>query len=653
MKNCKKETTTVFKKGDTIMKKIISFVIASVMALSSFTAALAADTSELEKTLRLVKSRIGDTDMYENFNSESDDDGYSFYWSGDEKNLYVDCTKDGIITYYGCYDYNEKWDNDAKFPTKSSDEVKAVATDFIKRINPDIADEVQITIEKGSIRNGYSVYLKQNVGGFDVFNSFGYVSLTDDCQRVSNFQLSYRPLAAPDKSKFLSREAAVEAFKEKIGLRLMYSYYYDDEDNKIYYPVYANKYPSKYISALTGEAVDPYEIMYSDSEYSRNAAGAGDEMAGKYLSEAEEKELNNVSGLISKADAEKAVRKNKYIKLSGMELKSCRLSSGYDGRYCYNMQFGGKDSPYVYISLDAATGEIVNMHQYLGGERKERNQSLEKEAVSAFAGDKLDEFRYDEDDKHYIRVYDGIDVEGDGIYIEACGDYVTYYTISYDRDAKFPKVEGIISPEEAADKFFEQADYEIELYPEKDKTTGAVYVADFVCNLSPYTGNPVNYKGEETDPDSEDYGIGYTDMDDHWAKDIVNKLAEFNIGFFEKEFKPDNTVTASEFEGLLDEVFYEDVILPQYLKEKSADGEGNVEITRMEGAIIMLKAMGADKYADYDIYISPFEDVTENKGYAALLHAMGIVGGADGKFRPNDRLTRAEAAAMIYKYLAR
>ena len=78
-------------------------------------------------------------------------------------------------------------------------------------------------------------------------------------------------------------------------------------------------------------------------------------------------------------------------------------------------------------------------------------------------------------------------------------------------------------------------------------------------------------------------------------------------------------------------------------------------MTRENAAIMLIEAMGAGNYAKYnDIYVQPFADVTENKGYIGILAAMGVLSGDEnGNFNPKRELTRAEAAIVIYNYLSR
>ena len=83
--------------------------------------------------------------------------------------------------------------------------------------------------------------------------------------------------------------------------------------------------------------------------------------------------------------------------------------------------------------------------------------------------------------------------------------------------------------------------------------------------------------------------------------------------------------------------------------------DDDAEVTREEAAVYMIRAIGAEHYAKYnDIYVTPFNDVTENKGYIALLSAMGVLSGdGNGNFNPNREMTRAESIIMIYNYLTR
>ena len=119
-----------------------------------------------------------------------------------------------------------------------------------------------------------------------------------------------------------------------------------------------------------------------------------------------------------------------------------------------------------------------------------------------------------------------------------------------------------------------------------------------------------------------------------------------SAGFEGEKFRPNDYITKEDFDALMLNVFHRGT-------DKVSDEEKKAEITRSQAAVEMVKAMGAGDYAKYDdIYVTPFNDVTENKGYIAILAATGVISGDEnGNFNPSNKLTRAEAAVLVYNYL--
>ena len=70
---------------------------------------------------------------------------------------------------------------------------------------------------------------------------------------------------------------------------------------------------------------------------------------------------------------------------------------------------------------------------------------------------------------------------------------------------------------------------------------------------------------------------------------------------------------------------------------------------------MLVRAIGAEKIAELeDIFVSVFSDVSENKGYVAILSAMNVINGDElGNFNPSMNLSRADAAIMLYNYLSK
>ena len=80
----------------------------------------------------------------------------------------------------------------------------------------------------------------------------------------------------------------------------------------------------------------------------------------------------------------------------------------------------------------------------------------------------------------------------------------------------------------------------------------------------------------------------------------------------------------------------------------------NNNITRAEVATIFFRLLTDDARANYDAKTSTFSDVANGQWYTraiATLAKAGIVNGdPDGTFRPNDAITRAEMAAIIARF---
>ena len=75
-------------------------------------------------------------------------------------------------------------------------------------------------------------------------------------------------------------------------------------------------------------------------------------------------------------------------------------------------------------------------------------------------------------------------------------------------------------------------------------------------------------------------------------------------------------------------------------------------VTRSKAALWFARAMGYGDIAElYQIFVTPFTDVTENVGAVAILSGLGVLKGTgDNTFSPDAHLTRAAAATMIYNY---
>ncbi|MCG8540147.1 MAG: S-layer homology domain-containing protein [Clostridia bacterium] len=175
----------------------------------------------------------------------------------------------------------------------------------------------------------------------------------------------------------------------------------------------------------------------------------------------------------------------------------------------------------------------------------------------------------------------------------------------------------------------------------------------------------------------------FSDIKDHWAEREIIELTNQGVisGYPDGTFRPDANISRSEFstlmyrilglkevsnenivifqeiEGMWSEKFIEAlvdkaVIIPdEYLHGYLADGE----ITRVEIAKMIMRAMGKDKSAKEITVNTKFDDdgdiKKEDRGYIYLAEYHGIISGyPDNTFKPDGLATRAEAVKMMITY---
>lgn len=188
------------------------------------------------------------------------------------------------------------------------------------------------------------------------------------------------------------------------------------------------------------------------------------------------------------------------------------------------------------------------------------------------------------------------------------------------------------------------------------------------------------YETEENVKDNKDENsyAGFADTDGHWAKDIIAYLAKENIinGFEDNTFRPDNKVTRAEYAKLLCTLFkiekleYKDIFSDVgendwffgyvlSLADKGIilgfDGKfmPDEPISRQDAAVIIERMMS---YKGYKMLGSAeFEDMDEVSDYAknsvSVLGGAKIIKGYENRFEPLKNATRAEAAAILFNIL--
>lgn len=175
-------------------------------------------------------------------------------------------------------------------------------------------------------------------------------------------------------------------------------------------------------------------------------------------------------------------------------------------------------------------------------------------------------------------------------------------------------------------------------------------------------------------PDSDKM---FSDVDKaHWAYEAISVLSDRKIlnGYENGEFRPDGSISRAEFASLLKRAFelsgegeaFEDVAKDAWYYDAVAalsakgiingsDGKFLPEnsITREDAAVIIYRHLGVEPAGNVE-----FADADSVSDYAkdavATLSSLGVLSGyEDGTFRPQGTISRAEAAKILYTYISK
>lgn len=682
------------------MKKLLSAVLASALVVS-VCPAFAENTDKMQEILSSVKERVGDTEKYENFtsNSYAQDDKktiYRFEWSTEKdgwETLNVRCTEDGIITSFNKYGRRDL-DDKLSINRAKKAEAKKAAEEAIAKLNPEIASHIKVNDSdtyEDFRSSEYYFNLQRYENNIPVENDTGSISLDKDL-KVTGFHISYSTdMTFASAESLISNDAAKEAYNKNLGAKLSYITQWDSESKKRAAKlVYDTASDNKYINAATGEVIEINPYDYDDNGRIENAtadAAAGGSSSKQEFSTAEQKNIDTIEGLITKEKADSILRECKHFAIPSDAVTSSNnlTYSEYDDEYTYSFHYIKKDSDNntSYRSsadVNAKTGEIERFYNskiYSSDDGSEKTPEPDRAKISELAnaiiadlaGDKAKEYRENDskDSKlfsvSFTRYINDIPFDDDSIYISFDYDYnLTSYRISYSNPT-FPAPENILSAEQAFNTIAELGNYRVVYMPNyKSKTFVPVYDLESLYCIDAFSGNSIYENNLAKD------GGNYTDIAGHYAEDKIKTLASYGIFFDGTELHPDEVITQKDFSALLSIVFESrdvellrnyDECKANYLSSGIKYTNGNTApdapLTRGEAAKLMVRAMGIEEYAALSgIYKDLYSDVSDGIGYINILTGLGVVSGdGSGNFKPASELTRAQALVMIYNYLSR
>ena len=694
-----------------ILILVFSIVLSGIMPLAVYGQTVSEEN--LEGIILKVKELFSISNDYDNFssrvNSYDGETNYYLDWSDSEQKLpgiNVNVDSKGNIISYNKYD-NEVIEPESKLPKISRDEALALALAFIEKVDPIAFKEIELRESSQPMTTwdrSYNFLFKRIINNIPYNSNTINISVDIYTGQVSNLYINWtRDMEFPANKGTISIEQAREAYKEKIGLKLVYKqksriWPRDSEETEDrYFLAYSTLGQEKGIDASSGESIDLtyYHQFYGEGAIAEdNAAGRGE---APIITPEEREEIDRLKGLKTIEEAEKGARDILDLDNS-YELKGKNLYSSWNNQddFYYSLTFtkdiDGRDY-YTDISLNAKSLELQSFYKATFVDEKakpkiDKDEALElaKDYVKEINPDKVGQVEYlelysIEDNQSYygfnfIRKVDDIYVESDTINIgvNAVNNEINSYNINWYK-GDFPANENIIALDQAYQVLFDKIGFDLsyqDVYDYRNNDSNReiklVYSVnqDIPTIIDALTGDILDYSGNVY----KDSSIPtYTDIEDSYAKDKINTLAQYGVGFSGGTFSPKEIIKQKDFLLLLwqstnpyrgssetdiDEV-YRSLTNQSIIKE----GEENREraVSKEEAVKFVIRAQNYEKIAQIpDIYADIFNDgadIDPNlKGYLTLAYGLKIING-DGtdKIRPKYELRREDAASVLYNYM--
>lgn len=666
------------------------------------------------KTFKSTVSDVEDGSMNKNV--------YILNWEFEDNEISVNIRDDGFITEYSNNpkEYNER---KSLLFSVTKEEAKQTANAFIKKINPDVYQEYEfVDIE----RMTYSLYyanINSRLGGENYVVSYirkvNGIPFKPDIMTVyvsgyDNYVTSYNGryhenIVFDTIENHTQLEQVKSLYKQDLDLEYIYEIkneYIENEDgewvnNPSTVLVYRDKTTEKYIDATTGKLYIPVEKYFNNRNYgyvmdSYNGAveesiSAAGSSANKFtLTEEEKNEILDTKDVIQPEEIINIVKNtNKFNISESYIIGNYRLFKNKDNSKEYSITlvsiYNKNDT--ISMRVDANTGKVSYFRN-----NSSRYYTYHDDALTGYLQYAKDLVKYSENNTNV-----SLNVEDKGLSFRftrienniLCPD--NYISITVDKETKlinhyeeswtdveFVKPDGAFTLDQAKDVFINNFEYSLFYYLDDEigyklgdgKSRGILAWSNEnnqSTTINAHNGEFLNYslkpltllvKNEEIKV--ADY---YTDINNHWAKDIIKTMQNNDIGVSSNEFKPDEQITYKDLFELLGTALTEETFedFKSFIIERELVGlnfitENTLEtdkLTREQFCALMvcLGNYNFDRIIDKsDFFKTDFTDnalISSDKiGYVAIARMLNYI--SSGTFRPLDNITRAEAITYLY-----
>lgn len=676
---------------------------------------------KLKNILSDVKQRFVVYDQDASFkyslSLESGMNMYNLSWDGPKYSTYIKYGEDKNIYWY--YSSNKEPSvysetRIKKLPGYEKKHAQDIALAFLQKALPVEYKNFKLKPDSGVLSsNMYSFEFSYTQNDILVDGIMTNVLVDASDGKIVSYSTSMDSSVKYDGiSGTISKTEAKNAYKDELGMKLVYQSEYDYEKNKIeklnlvYIPNYSSEYV---IDAKTGKRINMSRVMDGGGYAGSSMLDKGSSEAANpsNLTEQEIADIQSKADLVSLNEAKVKVQSYNIEALdSNMTVESAQLYESKENTksgYVWSISYiGNSFEKRANVELDAKSLELIafnsNNYSYSENEitqlqienaKQEAEKTLKKYANVEMKKTKLDELSVQNQLKsknaYIYMTYNRMenDVEFPENYIDITYDISNQKIISYRKnwyDVKFPQAENVVSKDIIYDKIFKENDinlkYRISYNLSMKAVSNLVYEVNQEDYLKPLIFDALNGKRIVSDIDTSKPELNYNDIEKSKYKDEIKMLLSLGIGFQGGELKPQTPIRQDELLYLISQTFeyvpvplYKIETLTQTQKKEIEDqlryigvlSENETmnakQITKEETVKYLVRALGYEKIASRsEIFKLGINDASEvspsNIGYIAVSDVLNIIiKDQKNNVNPKKETSREEALKMIYNYL--
>lgn len=527
----------------------------------------------------------------------------------------------------------------------------------------------------------------------------------------------------------VTEEAARALLKGTLSLRLEYVLEWDgkeDSEKKAVLRYLPNTTDAFYVDAATGDLVNLTELQAKLRQQYDAAAGdmktanttlrveaAADEGEAT-LTDVELEGVAKLEGVLDKEALDQKIRAWQELGLEAYTLGTAGYSVDREtGEVTARVSYARNTAEGIcrrYVTVDAKTGALLGMY----GSNPYRTRQDGAAYITARAAQTKGEAFLKAlwpDQYGKTEVYNAPDGDADAtewsftfaqkvngyffpgnsitVRVDAANGSIMGFSKSFDDAMTFDSAQGLISEEAAVAAWcgtfpvelaYLEVPVALDMTQEFELLRSAGY--SYYNALKPgyalgerdgwYTGVDAKTGEPVKTEQSQRVKMAYDDLEGHWAADILNELARYNVGWQGGKAEADKALTQLDYIVLLaaaNGYSYDpandgdtDRLYDFVIRQGLLTGEERQEdkaLTRGEMVKMLLDSMGYRHVAGLKgIFRCDFADAdtiaAEQLGYAALAQGLGLVtGDSQNNYAPDRPAVRCEGAVLLWKAMKR